>query len=352
MSSRPHPDPAAWLAAVPAQHWLVTGAAGFIGSNLVETLLRAGHRVTGLDNFATGHRRNLEEVREQVGASAWARWRFIEGDIGDAAACREATQGVDQVLHQAALGSVPRSIAQPMRSFEAHVTGFVQMLTAARDAGVRRFVYASSSSVYGDHPDLPKVEDRVGRPLSPYAATKAANELFADVWARTYGMTSVGLRYFNVFGPRQDPDGPYAAVIPLWVSAMLRGEPCVINGDGQTSRDFCYVANAVQANLRAALAAGPMPAHTVLNVAVGERTSLVELFEALRDALQRQLGADYRLTPQFRDFRAGDVRHSLASIERARTIIGYEPTHRVAQGIDEAIGWYARRGQGAAPGGA
>lgn len=332
-----------------SRRWLVTGAAGFIGSNLVETLLRGGQQVVGLDNFATGFRRNLDEVRRLVGEAAWARFRFVEGDLRDEAACRDAVQGVagegvDVVLHQAALGSVPRSIEQPLRSFEANVEGFVKLIDAARRAGVKRFVYASSSSVYGDHEALPKVEDRVGRVLSPYAATKAANELFADTWARVYGMTCVGLRYFNVFGPRQDPDGAYAAVVPRWVASLLSGEPVWINGDGLTSRDFCYVANAVQANLRAGLVDSLPAPHEVFNVAVGDRTTLLELFDAIRKAM---IAADPALAgrlaggaPQFRDFRAGDVRHSLADIGRARALLGYAPTHRIDEGLAASIAWY------------
>jgi len=342
---------AALLAGAP-RRWLVTGAAGFIGSNLVETLLRAGQRVVGLDNFATGFRRNLEEVREAVGEDAWARFRFVEGDVSDLAACRDALAvapgggagAVDAVLHQAALGSVPRSIEQPLRSCAANVDGFVKLLEAAREAGVARFVYASSSSVYGDHEALPKVEDRTGRVLSPYAATKAADELFADTWARVYGMTCVGLRYFNVFGPRQDPEGAYAAVVPRWVASLIAGEPVWINGDGLTSRDFCYVANAVQANLRAALAAALPAPHQVFNVAVGERTTLLELFEAIRRAMGAHdptLAAKVAgAAPRFRDFRSGDVRHSLADIGRARAVLGYAPTHRVDEGLAESIGWY------------
>ncbi|MCC7059331.1 MAG: NAD-dependent epimerase/dehydratase family protein, partial [Burkholderiaceae bacterium] len=289
----------------PARRWLVTGAAGFIGSNLVESLLRAGQHVVGVDNFATGFRRNLDQVRALVGEGAWGRFRFVEGDLCDAAVCRDALAtvprgsgapdtggnddrdgaGIDVVLHQAALGSVPRSIEQPLRTCAANVDGFVKLLESARQAGVRRFVYASSSSVYGDHEALPKVEDRVGRVLSPYAATKAADELFADTWARVYGMECIGLRYFNVFGPRQDPDGAYAAVVPRWVASLIAGEQVWINGDGLTSRDFCHVANAVQANLLAgSVAALPSP-HEVFNVAVGERTTLLELFEAIRRAL-------------------------------------------------------------------
>lgn len=332
----------ALLAGRSVQRWLVTGAAGFIGSNLVETLLRAGQHVTGLDDFATGHRRNLDEVQWLVGERAWARFRFVEGDIGDAQACRDAVEGCDHVLHQAALGSVPRSIEQPMPSFAANVEGFLQILEATRAAGVRRFVYASSSSVYGDHPELPKVEDRVGRVLSPYAAMKAADELFADTWARVYGIECVGLRYFNVFGPRQDPDGAYAAVVPRWIASLLKREPIWINGDGQTSRDFCYVANAVQANLRAALVPSLPSAHEVFNVAVGERTTLVELFRLIRDILARTEPVLATVEPEYRDFRAGDVRHSLADTGRARELLGYVPTHGVGEGLAEAIDWYTR----------
>lgn len=331
------------------RRWLVTGAAGFIGSNLVETLLRGGQHVVGVDNFATGHRRNLDEVREAVGEDAWRRFRFLEGDLCDERVCRAAVGGddlprVDVVLHQAALGSVPRSIEQPLHSFAANVDAFVKLLDVARRAGVPRFVYASSSSVYGDHEALPKVESQVGRVLSPYAATKAADELFADAWARSYGMQCVGLRYFNVFGPRQDPEGAYAAVVPKWVAALLLGEPVWINGDGQTSRDFCYVANAVQANLRAGLVEKLPRTHEVFNVAVGVRTTLLQLFEAIRraaaaaePALASRIAA---VEPSFRAFRPGDVRHSLADVSRAREVLGYVPTHDVEQGLAEAIGWY------------
>lgn len=336
-------DPAAPLLAGVRARWLVTGAAGFIGSNLVESLLAAGQTVVGLDNFATGHRSNLDEVRAAVGEASWGRFRLIEADVRDQRACREACAAADFVLHQAALGSVPRSLAEPIAAFEANVTGFVQLLEAARAAGVRRVVYASSSSVYGDHPALPKQEASIGRPLSPYAATKCADELLADTWARSYALPCTGLRYFNVFGPRQDPEGAYAAVIPRWVSAMLRDAPCTIHGDGQTSRDFCYVANAVQANLRAALAPVAGELHEVYNIACGERSTLLELFACLRVALQRRAGVDYRHEPHFGPFREGDVRHSLAAIDKARTMLGYAPTHRLADGVDAAIDWYARR---------
>lgn len=320
--------------------WLVTGVAGFIGSNLLETLLKLDQRVIGLDNFATGYRKNLDQVRDLVSPEQWARFTFHEGDIRIQQDCRRALDGerVDYVLHQAALGSVPRSIDDPVTSNAANVTGFLNMLVEARDAGVRNFVYAASSSTYGDHPDLPKQEDRIGRPLSPYAVTKYVNELYADVFARAYGMGSTGLRYFNVFGPRQDPDGAYAAVIPKWVAAMLRDDTVVINGDGETSRDFCFVDNAVQANLLAAVY-GPTDRALVLNVAKGERTSLNQLFEAIRDALAGH-GIRYDRKPVHGDFRPGDVRHSLADISRAAEAIGYAPEYDVRRGLEVAIGWY------------
>lgn len=319
--------------------WLVTGGAGFIGSNLLETLLRLGQDVRAIDNFVTGHRANLDEVRQLAGAAS-ARLEFIEADVADPRACEEMVAGVDVILHQAALGSVPRSLAQPLASFRANVDGFVQLLDAARRAGVRRFVYASSSSVYGDSPELPKREERCGRVLSPYAATKAADELFADVFARSYDMECVGLRYFNVFGARQDPNGAYAAVIPKWISALLRGEAVTINGDGQTSRDFCYVANAVQANLRAALVPGLPQPHSVYNVAVGQQTSLLELYELVRGLLAPVEPGIAARAPVFADFRPGDVRHSLADIGKAARDLGYQPTHTLAQGLAQARKWY------------
>jgi UDP-N-acetylglucosamine 4-epimerase len=325
------------------RHWLVTGCAGFIGSHLLEHLLENGQRVVGLDNFATGHRSNLDEVRSRVGEAAWHRHTFIEGSIVDPAVCRRACEGVDIVLHQAALGSVPRSIADPSATHAANATGFLNMLVAARAAGVRRFVYAGSSSTYGDHPALPKVEDVIGRPLSPYAVTKYLNELYADVFARAYGIATVGLRYFNVFGPRQDPEGPYAAVIPRWVSAMLAGEPCVINGDGETSRDFCYVTNVVQANLLAATTENPAALNQVYNVAVSGRTTLNELHGFVRDALKTQVAVLDVPSPVYQAFRPGDVRHSQADIGKARKLLGYEPTHDISAGLADSIGWYVGR---------
>jgi UDP-N-acetylglucosamine/UDP-N-acetylgalactosamine 4-epimerase len=327
------------LACAP-RRWLITGAAGFIGSHLLQTLLELDQHVVGLDNFATGHRRNLQEVEGCVTLPRWGRFRFIEGDIRDPDACRLACDGVDFVLHQAALGSVPRSVADPITTNSVNVSGFLEMLTAARSAGVKRFVYAASSSTYGDHPGLPKVESLIGKPLSPYAVTKLANELYADVFSSTYGFPSIGLRYFNIFGARQDPNGPYAAVIPKWIAAMIHNEPVYINGDGETSRDFCYVANAVQANLLAATTPDPVAVNQVYNVAVGQRTSLNQLFEHLRAMLTPRFAHLAGFAPVYREFRAGDVRHSLADINKAGRCLGYEPTHVVGDGLSEAMGWY------------
>lgn len=322
------------------RRWLVTGAAGFIGSHLLEVLLKANQDVIGLDNFATGHRRNLDQVRGAVSPDQWNRLQFIVGDIRDLAVCRESCAQVEYVLHQAALGSVPRSLEDPLTTNAANIDGFLNMLVAARDAKVKRFVYAASSSTYGDHPDLPKIEDRIGKPLSPYAVTKYVNELYADVFARSYAMQCIGLRYFNVFGPRQDPNGAYAAVIPKWIAAMIRDEPVYINGDGETSRDFCYVANAVQVNLLAAMAENPDAVNQVYNVAVGERTSLNQLFEYLRVTLAPGFAHLAKVKPVYRDFRAGDVRHSLADVGKAKRLLGYEPSHRIGEGLAEAMAWY------------
>lgn len=332
--------------------WLITGVAGFIGSNLLETLLVLGQRVVGLDNFATGHRRNLDAALADASRATGrpldelaARFRFIEGDIRDLAACRQAMQweegaSVDYVLHQAALGSVPRSIEDPITTNQANIDGFLNMLVAARDAGVKRFVYAASSSTYGDHPDLPKVEDKIGKPLSPYAVTKLVNELYADVFARTYGFRTIGLRYFNIFGPRQDPDGAYAAVIPKWFSAMLTHDPVYINGDGETSRDFCFIDNCVQANLLAALTQNPNAVNQVYNVAFGERTTLNDLFHMIQNLVARTRPEAATLQPVYRDFRPGDVRHSLADIGKARELLGYVPEFSVREGLEKAGGWY------------
>ena len=322
------------------RNWLLTGVAGFIGSHLLETLLQLDQQVVGLDNFATGYRHNLEDVHRQVSERQWRRFTLIEGDICDEATCRQGCAGVDIVLHQAALGSVPRSLEDPLRTHHTNLTGFLNMLVAARDAQVSRFVYAASSSTYGDHPDLPKVEERIGRPLSPYAVTKYADELYADVFARTYGMPVIGLRYFNVFGPRQDPNGAYAAVIPRWFAALLGGKAVFINGDGATSRDFCYIDNCVQANLLAASAANPEALGQVYNVACGEQTTLNELFYLLRDTLVETDPAVARREPGYREFRAGDVRHSLADVSKARHLLGYEPVVTVSEGLKAAARWY------------
>lgn len=321
------------------RHWLVTGAAGFIGSNLVEALLKLNQRVTGLDNFATGHRHNLDQVRAAVGAAAWERFTFIEGDIRDAATCVRACEGADHVLHQAALGSVSRSIDDPVTTNAVNVDGFLNMLVAARDAGVARFVYAASSSTYGDYPDLPKVEDKIGNPLSPYAVTKYVNELYANVFGRTYGLESIGLRYFNVFGPRQDPNGAYAAVIPQWIAALIRNDELRINGDGETSRDFCFIDNVVQANILAAVA-NKDAAGQVFNVALGGRTTLNELYGMMRAELAGRFPHVAQHQPQYVDFRRGDVRHSQADIGKATSLLGYQPTHRIDAGLKQAMDWY------------
>ena len=318
--------------------WLITGVAGFIGSNLLETLLKLDQRVVGLDNFVTGHQRNLDEVETLVTGQQWANFRFINGDIRDLNNCRAASFGVDYVLHQAALGSVPRSINDPITTNSTNIDGFLNMLVAARDAGVKSFTYAASSSTYGDHPGLPKVEDIIGKPLSPYAVTKYVNELYADVFSRSYGFKTIGLRYFNVFGKRQDPNGAYAAVIPKWTAAMIQGEEVAINGDGDTSRDFCFVDDAVQANLLAATVEDEAK-NEVYNVAVGGRTSLNQLFAALQSCLLVNR-ITYARRPQYREFRAGDVRHSQADISKARRLLGYQPAFEISAGISQAMPWY------------
>lgn len=320
--------------------WLITGVAGFIGSNLLEALLERDQRVVGLDNYSTGHEESLRQVEQSVSPKQWSRFSMIQGDICDLKTCQLATRGVDYVLHQAALGSVPRSISNPIATNQSNVSGFVNMLCAAKEAGVKRFVFASSSSVYGDSPTLPKVEEQIGNGLSPYAVSKRANELYADVFSRCYGMQTIGLRYFNVFGPRQDPDGPYAAVIPKWIGAMMHNQPVHVNGDGETSRDFCYVSNVVQANILAATTDNPEAVNQVYNVAVGERTTLNQLFCELRDRLRPQFPHLTQFKPLYREFRTGDVRHSHADISKARSRLNYEPMHHIEQGLDEALGWY------------
>jgi len=342
-------------------NWLVTGSAGFIGSNIVEALLTLNQKVTGLDNFSTGFQHNLDQIQAAVTPEQWSNFSFIQGDIRDIAACATASAGQDYVLHQAALGSVPRSVSDPLNTHANNITGHLNMLIAARDAGVRRFVYAASSSTYGDHPGLPKVEEKIGRPLSPYAVTKYVNELYADVFARTYGLESIGLRYFNVFGRRQDPHGAYAAVIPLWFASLIKGETVYINGDGETSRDFCYIDNCVQANILAAVVQGKWTASSspedrnfsanraeekrsavnrVYNVAFGERTTLNQLFNMIRERVGAKYPKAMQTEPQYRSFRPGDVRHSLADISSASELLGYKPLFSVSEGLDEAAKWY------------
>jgi UDP-N-acetylglucosamine 4-epimerase len=320
--------------------WLITGVAGFIGSNLLETLLQLNQKVVGLDNFSTGHHRNLDEVQSNVSPTQWRNFRFIQADICILADCLNACNGIDYVLHQAALGSVPRSVEDPIATNASNVTGFLNMLVAARNSKVKRFVYAASSSTYGDHPGLPKLEDQIGKPLSPYAVTKYVNELYADVFGKSYGLQSVGLRYFNVFGPRQDPKGAYAAVIPKWIASMINNKPIYINGDGETSRDFCYIDNVVQANLLAASTQNIEASNQVYNIAVSGRTTLNELFEHIKQNLISTCPHLENFHPIYRDFRAGDVRHSLASIDKAREKLGYEPTQSIGQGVVLAMPWY------------
>jgi UDP-N-acetylglucosamine 4-epimerase len=335
--------------------WLVTGVAGFIGSNLLETLLKLNQRVVGLDNFATGHQRNLTEVQSLVTEAQWQNFNFINGDIRNLEDCQKACDGIDHVLHQAALGSVPRSLADPIATNATNISGFLNMLVAARDAKVQSFTYAASSSTYGDHPALPKVEENIGKPLSPYAVTKYINELYADVFARCYGFNTIGLRYFNVFGSRQDPNGAYAAVIPKWIASLIKGEPVYINGDGETSRDFCYVANVVQCNLLAAVIANEeiitvskarqfmpskSPLNQVYNVALGDRTTLNNLYNQIKTKLVPIYPHIKTTKPVYRDFRVGDVRHSLADTSKAMRLLGYAPTMRICQGLELAMPWY------------
>lgn len=319
--------------------WLVTGVAGFIGSNLLETLLKINQKVVGLDNFSTGYHDNLDEVRRSVTVEQWERFSFINGDIRQFECCVKACENVDYVLHQAALGSVPRSINDPITTNSVNIDGFLNMLVAARDAKVKSFTYAASSSTYGDHPSLPKKEEIIGKPLSPYAVTKLVNELYADVFSKTYGFTTIGLRYFNVFGKRQDPDGAYAAVIPKWTAAMIKGERVYINGDGETSRDFCYIENTVQANILAAITEDKEKRNQVFNVAVGGRTSLNELFFSIKKELLKN-GIIYDKRPIYQDFRSGDVKHSQADISKIKDFLGYAPSHLIQDGIAQAMPWY------------
>jgi UDP-N-acetylglucosamine/UDP-N-acetylgalactosamine 4-epimerase len=326
--------------------WLVTGVAGFIGSNLLEKLLILNQKVVGLDNFDTGHQHNIDQAIQDAnnttGKDLNSNFKFINGDIREIEDCKQACRGVDYVLHQAALGSVPRSIEDPINTNRANIDGFLNMLVASKDAKVKRFVYAASSSTYGDHPDLPKVEDKIGNPLSPYAVTKVVNELYANVFAKTYGFKTIGLRYFNIFGKRQDPNGAYAAVIPKWVAAILNKEDVFINGDGETSRDFCYIDNTVQMNLLAATTDNDEATDQVYNVALNDRTSLNKLYRMIEERLiQRAQGLEKK-EPIYQDFRAGDVRHSQANIDKAKELLDYQPKYMIEKGMDEAMDWYVK----------
>ncbi len=320
--------------------WLITGVAGFIGVNLLEELLNLKQHVIGLDNFSTGHRYNLDDVKNQVGEEKWKNFSFVHGDIRNPDDCQKACTGVDYVLHQAAIGSVPRSIDDPIETNQSNIDGFLNMLIAARNAKVNRFVYAASSSTYGDHPDLPKKEDTIGKPLSPYAVTKYVNELYADVFASCYGLQSIGLRYFNVFGRRQDPNGAYAAVITRWIGELMHGKTPTINGDGETSRDFCYIDNTIQANILAAATDNKEAVNQVYNVAFGDRTSLNELFRMIRDSLAEFKTGIKDIEAVHGDFRPGDVRHSQADISKAAELLGYKPSHSVSEGMRETVKWF------------
>ena len=320
--------------------WLVTGVAGFIGSNLLEELLKLDQWVVGLDNFSTGYRKNLDDVKREVSSHQWSRFLFYEGDIRNIESCQKVCESVDYVLHQAAIGSVPRSIDDPISTHQSNIDGFVNMIVASKDAKIRRFVYAASSATYGDHPELPKVEDKIGRPLSPYAVTKLVNELYADTFSRIYGVETIGLRYFNVFGKRQDPDGAYAAVIPRWIGQLMDGGIPTINGDGETSRDFCYIENVIEANLLAANTSNVEAINQVYNIAYGERTTLNQLFGLIRDEVAKMRPEAKEVTPNYGPFRGGDVRHSLADINKAKGLLGYSPKYNVQKGMGETINWY------------
>ena len=320
--------------------WLITGVAGFIGSNLAEALLKLNQKVIGLDNFSTGHKHNLDQIKESIRDEQWENFNFQEGDITNFETCQNITKDVDIVLHQAALGSVPRSIDNPILTNHNNVTGFLNMLTASKDNGVQRFVYASSSSVYGDSQELPKVEEHTGNLLSPYAVTKYVNELYMGVFQKCYGMESIGLRYFNVFGKRQDPNGAYAAVMPKWISQILNGEDVFINGDGETSRDFTYIDNVVQANILAATTTNKKAFGEAFNTAIGGRETLNNLYQAIVKEIKENLPELEIKAPIYRDFRAGDIRHSNANIDKMKELLGYEPTHTLESGLKESIEWY------------
>jgi UDP-N-acetylglucosamine 4-epimerase len=322
------------------KNWLITGVAGFIGSNLLEELLKLGQTVIGLDNFSAGYQKNLDDVKAQVGEKAWQRFTFIKGDIRNIEDCRKGCSGIDFVLHHAALGSVPLSIKNPITTNESNVNGFINMLVAARDTAIKRFVYAGSSAIYGDNPDLPKAEDAIGKSLSPYATTKHINELYATVFAATYDMECIGLRYFNVFGSRQDPEGAYAAVIPRWIGELSNGTVPTIFGDGKSSRDFCYIENVIEANLLAAFEDNPESCNQIYNIACGVSTTLNELYEIIRDSIIRFQPEAAKIQPRYADFRTGDVRYSEADISKAKRLLGYVPACDVSKGLNETVQWF------------
>ncbi|MDZ4660828.1 MAG: SDR family oxidoreductase [Pseudomonadota bacterium] len=321
--------------------WLVTGVAGFIGSHLLEELLKLNQKVIGLDNFITGFESNLDEVKSLVSAKQWKNFSFFKGDITSIEDCKKVfALRPEFVLHQAALGSVPRSIENPIATNHHNVTGFLNVIEFAKNVRVKGFVYASSSAVYGDHPELPKVEERIGNCLSPYAVSKKIDEQYADVFNLNYGFRAIGLRYFNVFGARQSPNGPYAAVIPKWIDALAGEQTVLINGDGETSRDFCYVKNVVQANILAAAGQTKTNAPKIFNIACGDRTTLNELYRILKDLLVSINPNVKNAKATYQDFRAGDVKHSLADISNAKQFLGYEPKVKIGEGLKECFAWY------------
>ena len=322
--------------------WLITGVGGFIGSNLLETLLLLNQRVVGIDNFSTGNPDNLIDVQSLVSKKQWANFKFLKGDIASLNSCKKACQGVDFVLHQAAIGSVPRSIKSPIKTNKSNITGFLNMLVAARDAKVTNFVYAASSSTYGDHKALPKREHIIGNPLSPYAVTKYVNELYADVFKKAYNFNSIGLRYFNVFGKRQTPKSTYAAVIPKWIDMIANNQEVFINGDGETTRDFCFIENAIQANILAATSTNQLALNNIYNIAVGDRTSLNQLYKLLQTFVKKENKLQHSKLI-YRSFRDGDVRHSQADITKAKKLLGYKPTHKVKDGLKATVGWYLNK---------
>lgn len=321
--------------------WLVTGAAGFIGSHLVEELLRANQKVVGLDNFSTGFKQNLDKIESAVSSSQWKNFCFIEADIADLAACQYACENVDYILHQAALASVPASMDDPIKAHDVNVTGFINILTAARDQGVRRVVYASSSAVYGEGKELPKTEEKISDPISPYAANKYMNEVYAKTFSHCFGLETVGLRYFNVFGPRQDPNGAYAAVIPKWLEAMLQKKPAYIYGDGESTRDFIFVKDVVRANLLAALTDAPGALNQAYNIGLGNQITLNQLFNLLSELLSEHLHTQQVRAPRYEVAREGDIRHSYANVRKTKELLEFSPKFSLKEGLRENIKWYA-----------